>query len=96
MSSLLWVCSVREGDLADHKDFFRTALEPAAHASRLGELLLIDSNKTFFLFAQGDPPLVLECGNEMPALGETLFEVQPLTCLPLDTNDGCNVCLPCA
>lgn len=65
-------------DLADHKDFFRIALELAAHASLLGEIQFIYSNKTFLfsiLFAQGDQPVVLECGNEMSALARDEVEV---------------------
>ena len=65
-------------DLADHKDFFRISLEPAAHTSLLWEIQFIYSNKTLFLlvlFTQGDQPVVLECGNEMPALAGDEIEV---------------------
>ena len=55
-------------DLADHKDFIRIALEPAAHASLLWKLQLIYASKTLLfpvLFAQGDQTVIFECRNEM-------------------------------
>ena len=65
-------------DLADHKYFSRISLEPAAHASLVWEIQFICSNKTLFrlvLFTQCDQPVVLECGNKMPAPAGDEIEV---------------------
>jgi len=65
-------------DLADHQDGFRIALEPALHGGFLWEVQLIYTDKALLfsiLFAQGDQPVVLECGNEMAALARDELEV---------------------
>jgi len=58
-------------DLADNKEGFRIALEPALHGGLLREIQRVNANETLLLpvfFAQCEQPVIPECGYEMLAL----------------------------
>jgi hypothetical protein len=64
--------------LAHHKDFFRIALEPAAHDGLLWQIQILYAYETRvfpLFFAHRDQSIVLQRGDEMPILAGDEFGV---------------------
>jgi hypothetical protein len=87
-------------DLAHHKDFIFIALKPAAHYGLLRNIQIFYAQKTLVfpvLIGHGDQSIILQRGDEMPALADDEFEVlgcrkpaihQHKSILQLVTNTG--------